>query len=130
MRWLSVALVVLAVLTAKDAYAARWLRLGRNQWDVTYIDVDSERSEGAYRLVWSLTVFYQPRSIHGHAYRSEKILSYIDCARRQIAARSAIYYARAGGRGDVVDRYDDMDLEFGPVSPGSFGAVLINRECQ
>lgn len=129
MRWLSLGLLVLALLAAKDAYAAHWLRLGHNNMDVTYIDVDSEKSQDGYRLVWTMTVFNEPRSVHGKVYRSEAILSYIDCFRKEIAAKSVVYYSRSDGHGDVVAQDDDLHMDFRPVTPGSFGDVLIKREC-
>jgi len=100
-------------LLAQTCYAARWQEIGQRDTGsagVVYVDLDSVREEGGYRIALFLTI-YAAAAANVHSIKLDRISqeTAFDCARRTFALLYTIGYFEGKEVGKSSDKSNWKD---------------------
>jgi hypothetical protein len=128
---LSVALLALGTLLVGNASAANWEKIADGKISTIFVDAASMDRTGDIVALWYRQDFKHVISTDRQrpAYRSARVLSYYNCAEREVAAARWIAYQGNEGKGKVVFDESVEPLAYADVTADDTGRTLFNFAC-
>jgi hypothetical protein len=125
-------LVTLAAISlSSTGQAATWVKIATGPDAVLSIDISSVAFHNGMAMVWRKLEFSSPRTLNGtlFQFRSEKNLSFLNCAAKTVANKEEVFYDI---NGNVIAAYSIpySHLFFSEVIPDSVSEIEYNIVCR
>jgi hypothetical protein len=119
-------------LLAHPCYAGNWQQVGQTQGasaGLAYIDLDSLREEGGFRVATFLTI-YATGAANAHNVKLDRIVqeTAFDCAKRMFTFLSTVGYLNGKEVGKSADKSDWRD-SFKAVPKDGFSQLAYDLVC-
>ena len=126
------ALLVLCCAPAANAAAVTWVKVVGSGASQIFVDTGSIRQTGDIVSAWYRRDFNRPMLTEKKhlPYRSSKVLSYYNCADREVAPAQWITYEKTGGMGKVISNEKVISLSYGEVPRGEAGEAVFDFVCK
>lgn len=109
---------------------AEWISLQRTVDAEEFFDPSVISREQSRIRFWTLTNFSKPMtSLEAREYRSEKVLTTVDCATGKSGAEQVIRYSEPHAVGEVIGKME-TPLRLSSVRPGSADEALLRQICR
>jgi len=126
------ALLALCCVLAANAAAANWVKVVGSGASQIFVDTGSIRQTGDIVSAWYRRDFNRPMLTEKKhlPYRSSRVLSYYNCADREVAPAQWITYEKTGGLGKVISNEKVISLSYGDVPRGEAGEAIFDFVCK
>lgn len=108
---------------------AQWISVGQDNEKRVFIDLATVHQAGSTVKIWSLSDFEVEQEIGEKRFLSQKIQHSANCKEQQMAPLAMAAFRGNMGNGIVVFSDNSLPVRWVPVSPGSFGEILLKIAC-
>lgn len=132
MKALCAVLLAFCGLLTGTAGAANWVKVVDSNHSRVFVDTDSISRVGDIVSAWYKRDFAHPipSEKSGQQYKTSKVLSYYNCADREVAPARWITYAEWDASGKPISNERVSPLEYGDISASEFGEAVFDFVCK
>lgn len=122
--------MMMVVMTVISTFAlAQWISVGQDNKKRVFTDLTTVHRAGNTFKIWSMSDFKEEQEIGGERFLSQKIRHAANCEEQQMTPFAMTAFRGHMGNGTVVFSDNAVPVRWVPVSPGSFGEILLKIAC-